>query len=329
LFPARLHFTFHLENNVKILGTACILWAWISLIGCASQPASVEKNPPAQLQLSGTATETPRFAELNEIVDYLATAVIGDLDDVRKTRSDKQTVVAVADFVTDQGKVTRLGRVVADKLIFVLVNSGNFSVLERDLIDRVIDEQKFQLSPFADENSMAEFGEILGAGAIVTGKLSDLGRVYYLSTRVIDVTTGSLLTSADAELQQRSDWASLYHTEIPHLNKPKIQTRVFRAEGIGFPSAKFQNPAQANYMAFRAAKGDAMRNLVEEIKGTHVAADTTIEQMMTQSDTIRMQLNTTLQGARVVNRQQLPDGSVRVEMEVELSEEFIRAISGP
>jgi hypothetical protein len=176
---------------------------------------------------------------------------------------------------------------------------------------------------------MAEFGKILGAEAIVTGKLSDLGSVYYLSTRVIDMTTGSLLTSADAELLQRSDWTSLYRAEIPHLNKPKNQTRVFRAEGIGFPSAKFQNTAQANYMAFRAAKGDAMRNLVEEIKGTHVAADTTIEQMMTQNDTIRMQLNTTLQGARVVSREQLPDGSVRVEMEVELSEEFIRAISGP
>jgi hypothetical protein len=103
---------------------------------------------------------------------------------------------------------------------------------------------------------------------------------------------------------------------------------VFRAEGFGFPSAKFQNPAQAKSMAFRAAKGDAIRNLVEEIKGTQIAADTTIEQMMTQNDSIRMQLHTTLQGARVVSREQMPDGSVRVEMEVELSEEFIRSISG-
>ncbi|KPJ78809.1 MAG: hypothetical protein AMJ54_01615 [Deltaproteobacteria bacterium SG8_13] len=314
---------------MKSLSAACILLAIIGLIGCASKPAALKKQPAGQSQAAGGAFETPRFSELNETVNYLTASVVGDLTKTRAITADKPAVMAVADFVTDQGKITRLGRVVTDKLISGLVRSGRFSVLERDLIDRVIAEQKFQLSPFADESSAAEFGKILGAEAIVTGKLSDLGSVFYLSTRVIDVTSGSLLSSADAELDKRSDWISLYDDEIPHLNKPKIQTRVFRAEGIGFPSAKFQNPAQAKSMAFRAAKGDAMRNLVEEIKGTHVAADTTIEQMMTQNDSIRMQLNTTLQGARVVSREQLPDGSVRVEMEVELSEEFIRTISGP
>ncbi len=314
---------------MKVLSAAWFLLALVILIGCASKPAAVEKQAPPRSQTTGPALQTPRFKELNTAVQYLGTSVAGDLDSARESIPDKQTVVAVADFVTDQGKVTRLGRVVTDKIISVLVKSGRFSVLERELIDRVIAEQKFQLSPFADENSAAEFGKILGAEAIITGKLSDLGSVFYLSTRAVDVTTGSLLTSADAELDKTSEWVSLYRADIPHLNKPKIQTRVFRAEGIGFPSAKFQNPSQASYMAFRAAKGDAMRNLVEEIKGTRVFADTTIEQMMTQNDSIRLQLNTTLQGARVVSREQLPDGSVRVEMEVELSEDLIRAISGP
>ena len=309
---------------MRIFSAACILLVTAGLIGCASKPAVVEPLPP-----SGTALQTPRFADLNETVNYLGASVVRDLSGARANEPERQRVVAVADFLTDQGKVTRLGRVVADKLISVLVASGRLNVLQRDLIDQVIAEQKYQLSPFTDENTTAEFGKILGAEAIVTGKLSDLGKVVYLSTRVVDVTSGSLLTSADAELDKRDEWISLYYTEIPHLNKPKIQTRVFRAEGVGFPSPKLQNPAQARHMAFRAAKGDALRNLVEEIKGTRVAADTTIEQMMTQSDSIRIQVNTTLQGARVVNREQLPDGSVRVEMEVELTEDLIRAISSP
>lgn len=314
---------------MKLLISACLVLSLAGLVGCASKRAAVENQPALQPRATGPVFETPRFTELNDAVNHLAASVSGDLAKVRADTEGKQTVLAVADFVTDQGEVTRLGRVVTDKLISVLVKSERFSVLERDLIDGVIAEQKFQLSPFADENSAAEFGKILGAEAMVTGKLSDLGRVFYLGTRVIDVTTGRLLTSADAELDKTSEWITLYRSAIPHLNKPKMQTRVFRAEGIGFPSAKLQNPAQANYMAFRAAKGDALRNLVEEIKGAHVAADTTIEQMMTTNDSIRIQLNTTLQGARVVSREQMSDGSVRVEMEVELSEEFIRTLSGP
>ena len=314
---------------MNAIRTICILFALAVICACASKPAAVDRPSVMQPQSTGTAIQTPRFEQLNETVTYLGAAVAADFKRVRLTDAQQPVVVAVADFITDQGKITRLGRVFRDKMTSVLVKTGRFSVLERDLIDRVIAEQKFQLSPFADENSAAEFGKILGAEAIITGKLSDLGDVFYVGTRVIDVTTGSLLTSADAEFSSSSEWVVLYRTEIPHLNKPKVQTRTYRAEGIGFPSNKFQNPAQAKSMAFRAAKADAMRNLVEEIKGTQVTADTTIEQMMTQNDTIRLQLRMSLSGARVVNREQLPDGSVKVEMEVELSEEFVRAISGP
>ena len=38
------------------------------------------------------------------------------------------------------------------------------------------------------------------------------------------------------------------------------------------------------------------------------------------------QLAAPLQGARVVNQRPLPDGSVEVEMEVELTEEFFKAL---
>ena len=47
---------------------------------------------------------------------------------------------------------------------------------------------------------------------------------------------------------------------------------------------------------------------------------------MTQNDTIRMQLNTTLQGARIIRKDEKPDGSVEVEMEVELPEELVQAL---
>ena len=69
-----------------------------------------------------------------------------------------------------------------------------------------------------------------------------------------------------------------------------------------------------------------MRNLVEKIQALQITSDTTIKDMVTQDDSIRIQLNSTLQGARVVNQRQLPDGSVEVEMEVELTQEFIKTL---
>ena len=62
---------------------------------------------------------------------------------------------------------------------------------------------------------------------------------------------------------------------------------------------------------------------MQQIQGVKIDADTTIKDMMTQDDTVRIQLNSTLQGARTIDQRQMPDGSVEVEMEVELTEEFL------
>lgn len=240
--------------------------------------------------------------------------------------TERPVVVAVTDFVTVEGKVTKLGRLVADKLTPYIAHSKKFTVMERALIDRVLDEQQFQVSAFVDENSTVEFGKLLGAETIITGSISGLDDVFYITAKAVDVARGSLLTFADVEISRSHRLATLYHEDLPHLNRPKIKTRVFRAQGLGVPSSKVQNQTQARALAFRAAKGDAMRNLVEEIKGTQITSDTTIQDMMTQDDNIRVQLNTTLRGARIVNRRELPDGSVEVEMEVELPEDLIQQL---
>ena len=314
------------EIPLKSIRSILITLALLSMIGCASRPATVQQPAPDDSRKKITVKPTPRFKALNDAVNYMGASVAQEFSRTSVGAADQQTVVAVADFVTVEGKVTQLGRVISDKFIPVLMQSKKFSVLERTLIDKVLDEQQFQLSPFSDEDSAAEFGKILGAEAIITGTISDLGDVFYLNTRVIDVTRGNLVTSTDAELVKKYQWVTLYHSDLPHLNKPKIKTRVFRAQGVGIPSSKLQNPTQARLMALRAAKGDALRNLAEEIKGTRIDSDTTIEDMVTQNDNIRMQLNTTLQGARVVNRKQMPDGSVEIEIEVELPEDLVDAL---
>lgn len=235
-------------------------------------------------------------------------------------------VIAVTDFMTVEGKVTKLGRFVADKMTPYIARSKKFTVMERALIDRVLDEQQFQVSAFVDEDSTIEFGKLLGAETIITGSISELNDAFYINAKAVGVGRGELLTFVDVEIDRSRRLVSLYHADLPHLNQPKKKTRVFRAQGIGVPSSKIKNPSQARALAYRAAKGDAMRNLVEEIKGTSITSDTTIEDMVTQNDNIRIQLNTTLRGARIINRRQLSDGSVEVEMEVELPEDLIQQL---
>ena len=233
-------------------------------------------------------------------------------------------VIAVTDFVTAEGRITRLGRYISDKITPYFTRSARFLVQERALIDKIIQEHKFQTSPFVDEDSTQEVGRLLGAETIITGTLSELNKAYYFNAKAVGVTRGNILASVDVEIKNSDKLANLYAADLPQFKK--IKTKVFRAQGIGIPSPKHKNPTLARTLAARAARGVALRNLVEKIQALQITSDTTIKDMVTQDDSIRIQLNSTLQGARVINQRQLPDGSVEVEMEVELTQEFIKTL---
>ncbi len=96
------------------------------------------------------------------------------------------------------------------------------------------------------------------------------------------------------------------------------------AKGGGAPPPNAVNQAQARLMAERAAKVDAMRNLLEQTYGVRIKSRTTVRDFITQNDTIKARVNAYIKGARVIDTKYLSDGSVEVEMEIILDYEFRR-----
>ncbi len=235
----------------------------------------------------------------------------------------KPMVVAVADFINEDGRVSKLGHYISSKLTPCLARSQRFSVLERGLIEKVIEEQHFQVSPFVDEASTQKFGKLLGAETIISGTITEMDNIFYINAKAIGVTQGNLITSMDVEIDKTGRMVALYRTALPKPVKKKIfRPRIFRAKGLGVPSPKFKNPAQARAMAGRAAQVIAMRNLIQEVQGAKINSQTTIKDFMTESDSVNLQVNSHIRGARMINKKIMPDGTVEVEMEVEMSAEF-------
>ena len=236
--------------------------------------------------------------------------------------SGKPMVIAVADFVNDNGEVSKLGRYTADKLTPYFARSRQYSVLERNLINKVIEEQQFQVSSFVDESSTQEFGKILGAETIISGKISELANMFYIHAKAVGVARGNLLVSVDAEVDRSGRLVALYNAPLPKPKKAPSKPRIFRAKGIGVPSSKHKNPTLARTLATRAAQADAMRNLAQEIQGAQIDSETTVKDYMTENDSVRIGVNTFLRGARMIDKKEMPDGAVEVEMEVEVPGEF-------
>jgi len=100
------------------------------------------------------------------------------------------------------------------------------------------------------------------------------------------------------------------------------QEVTLRARGAGAPPTRAANAAQAKLMTERAAKVDAYRNLLEQAYGLQVTGSTSVRDFVTQSDTVRTQVDAFIRGAKVVDTRLLDDGSAEVDMEVSLGKEF-------
>lgn len=96
-------------------------------------------------------------------------------------------------------------------------------------------------------------------------------------------------------------------------------TGVITAVGIGAPPASPANPAQARAMAERAAQVVAYRNLLEAVKGVRVDSTTTVENFMVTNDTIRTEVSGFVQGAMVMDKKYMSDGSVEVTVGMKLA----------
>ena len=96
-------------------------------------------------------------------------------------------------------------------------------------------------------------------------------------------------------------------------------TGVLTAVGIGAPPAQPANAAQARAMAERAAQVVAYRNLLEVVKGVRVDSTTTVENFMVTSDVIKTEVSGIIQGAMVLDKKYMSDGSVEVTVGMRLT----------
>ena len=98
------------------------------------------------------------------------------------------------------------GEAVAEKLTTELVKLGGLKVIERALLEKILEEHRLRLSGAMDIKEAAQIGGLAGAGAIITGTLQNLrNQKVEINARLIEVKTGAVLAAAGA--QMKSEWA--------------------------------------------------------------------------------------------------------------------------
>ncbi len=164
-----------IKSNSLLIVIAVILSI---LIGCSSSIKNKTAAPPT----------------LDSQLDDLVSQIILSLSQNQKSK------IAIIEFSDIQGKVSNLGRYLAEELTTRLYLTGKFEVVERQLLNKILQEHQLTLSGIIDENSAVELGKILGIDAIATGSITDLGSSVKVNARLISAESGKVFSVASVKI---------------------------------------------------------------------------------------------------------------------------------
>jgi len=98
-------------------------------------------------------------------------------------QTKKRVAVMDFDYATDRSSVdaifgtdTDVGKGITDLLVTRLVSDGDYSVIERKELDKILNEQNFSNSDRANSDTAAKIGRVLGVDAIIVGSITQFGR---------------------------------------------------------------------------------------------------------------------------------------------------------
>ncbi len=113
--------------------------------------------------------------------------------------AQEKTAVAVLQF--EPRNISQAEAVIlSDRLRAELVATNHFNVLEREQMDKILREQKLQLTgACSDASCLVKVGQLMAVTKMMGGTISKIGNTYTVQARVIDVERGVIETEVSQD----------------------------------------------------------------------------------------------------------------------------------
>jgi len=113
---------------------------------------------------------------------------------------DTKTAVAVLE-LDPNGVSDSEARALSDRLRIEIFNAGVFEVMEREKMNRILDEMQFHLNDCTSDECAIEIGRLIGVKNIIAGSISKVGEFFTVSARLIDVETSKIEATAIEDVE--------------------------------------------------------------------------------------------------------------------------------
>ena len=191
---------------------------------------------------------------------FLILTVSGALAAEKKNKPEIKIMdnyIAVFDFEVTTGD-HGISRPLTESVRRELVMSGKYEVIDRGNMNKILGEQKFQLTGCVAQECIIDAGQLLGVGKIISGTVSIVGKTYYLTLSLISVKTGKIENVAEDTCRCEID-------EL--LGSTKRLAKKLIGEQVEQPAATETKPAivaESKAEAIAKAKVDEMEKVKAE-----------------------------------------------------------------
>jgi hypothetical protein len=187
-----------------------------------------------------------------------------------QVQAQEKTAVAVLQF--EPRNISQAEAIIlSDRLRAELVSTNHFNVLEREQMDKILREQKLQLTgACSDASCLVKVGQLMAVTKMMGGTISKIGNTYTVQARVIDVEKGVIETEVSQDftgtIEDVQQWgmkkvvwkmvpsASLFIASIPadadvYWDARKVGKTDLKIEneGLGVHKLMIKKPGYKDY----------------------------------------------------------------------------------
>lgn len=173
------------NNTVTTIMCDWNVYKEISVVGKALSGSSKSN--------SGTSTNLQKDLTIVDELMPLAKKLIQENLD-----GSKPSFAFVA--LTTDYKNTLVDNYITDALSEAMFNTGKIKIIERGNLEAILSEQKFQASGLVNEQTAKDIGMIAGVDFVCYGTLKDIGDIFTVNARVVDVETGEVAAMSRANI---------------------------------------------------------------------------------------------------------------------------------
>jgi TolB-like protein/tetratricopeptide (TPR) repeat protein len=109
---------------------------------------------------------------------------------------DQRLSISVMPF-EQMGEISTASRSYQDNLIYALVNRNRFQVVERGLLETILQEQQLSRTKLVDQDTALRLGRLAAARSIITGSILESRSGIEIIARFIDTETSEILDAED------------------------------------------------------------------------------------------------------------------------------------